>query len=296
MNDGTFYNGLQDKTSRSYPMFQRAFLKWPGGKYRVLDRILSRLPAKKQLIEPFVGSAVVFMNADFEHYILNDVNPDLMNVYEQLKIQGSALIQEMKSYFQPKHNRPLSYYKFRRQFNECQDKTQRAALFLYLNRHGFNGLCRYNQSGVYNVPFGQYPKVYFPEQELQRCHEKLSRATLLCTGFEQAMDQACNHSVIYADPPYIPLSSTAQFTAYASTPFGEREHRLLAQKAHQLAQKGVTVLLSNHDTALSRTLYRGAQLDSFEVARHISARVKGRQPVQELLALFNEDHHENQKT
>lgn len=270
-------------------MFQRAFLKWPGGKFRILDRILSRLPAKKQLIEPFVGSAVVFMNADYEHYILNDVNADLINIYQQLKDQRQAFITYARSYFTPKHNHSKQYYSMRRKFNETRDPTLRAALFLYLNRHGFNGLCRYNLSGGYNVPFGQYGKVYFPEKELLICQQKLSRATLLCSGFEQAMDAACDQSVVYGDPPYVPLSQTAQFTAYASSPFGEQEQRLLADKARLLAKRGVSVLLSNHDTSFTRAVYEGALIESFKVQRNISAKAQGRQTVQELLALFNED-------
>jgi DNA adenine methylase len=293
-----YYYGLNDTIyahiTQAQPMFQRAFLKWPGGKYRILDKILSRLPAKKQLIEPFVGSAVVFMNADYEHYLLNDVNPDLINVYQQLKDQGQSFINYAQSFFTQKHNQSKLYYSFRRKFNESTDKTQRAALFIYLNRHGFNGLCRYNGTGGYNVPFGQYTRVYFPERELQLCQQKLGRATLSCAGFESAMDVACQDSVIYADPPYVPLSQTSQFTAYASSPFGEVEQRTLAEKAKQLAKRGVSVLLSNHDTAFTRLVYEGAVIDSFKVQRNISAKAQGRQTVQELLALFGEGSHENQ--
>lgn len=270
-------------------MFQRAFLKWPGGKFRVLDKILSRLPSKKQLIEPFLGSAVVFMNTEYEHYLLSDVNPDLMNVYQQLKHEQQSFIDYARTFFTAKNNQPKHYYSFRRKFNESADPAFRAAIFLYLNRHGFNGLCRYNLSGGYNVPFGQYPAVYFPEAELKRCQVKLARATLRCGGFEESMNAACEHSVVYGDPPYVPLSSTAQFTAYAQSPFGEVEQRLLADKARMLAKRGVSVLLSNHDTPFTRAIYEGALIDSFQVQRHIAAKAQSRQPVRELLALFTKE-------
>lgn len=144
----------------------RAFLKWAGGKYSLIEQINQRLPGSKRLIEPFVGAGSVFLNSDFESYLLNDINPDLIEMYKIIKRKPLQFINDARHYFQPKYNNEAIYYQMRTEFNATSDVYQRALLFLYMNRHGYNGLCRYNQKGGFNVPFGRYKKPYFPEKEL----------------------------------------------------------------------------------------------------------------------------------
>lgn len=268
-------------------MHQRPILKWPGGKFRLLDKILALLPKRQELIEPFVGSGVVFLNTNFEAYQLSDCNQDLISLYQQVKTEKKSFIEYAASFFTPKNNTPKRYYKLRDQFNHSAQPEERAALFLYLNRHGFNGLCRYNQKGGYNVPFGFYKSPYFPEAELLNFSDKAQRAIFRCEDFTDSLTQARPGSVIYADPPYVPLSDTSSFTQYASGGFNLEQQQVLASWAQKLSREGVAVLLSNHDTPFTRRVYAGAQLTSVEVLRSISATTKGRKHVKELLALYN---------
>ncbi|WP_217532736.1 Dam family site-specific DNA-(adenine-N6)-methyltransferase [Vibrio metschnikovii] len=266
---------------------QRAFLKWAGGKFGLVEEIQRHLPPASQLVEPFVGAGSIFLNSDFEHYLLADINPDLINLYNLLKHQPQEYIREAKRWFTPENNRKEAYLDVRKQFNDCDDVMYRSLAFLYMNRFGFNGLCRYNKKGGFNVPFGSYKKPYFPEAELEFFAQKAQRATFICASYQQTFHQAMASSAIYCDPPYAPLSSTANFTAYAGNGFSLDDQAALADLAEKTAQeRGIPVLISNHDTILTRRLYHGAQLNVVKVKRTISRNGAGRNKVDELLALF----------
>ena len=275
-------------------MHQRPFLKWPGGKFRLLDRIMAHIKTPvKHWHEPFLGSGAVFLNVEAEQYTLADANPDLINLYQTLQREGNKFVRYVKTFFTPKTNTSEAYYELRRTFNESKCPRERSALFIYMNRHGFNGLCRYNQKGIFNVPFGSYRAPYFPESEMMAFHEKAQRATFLCQDFKGFLVGANNIRpseegvhMIYCDPPYVPLSGTAAFTQYAKGGFGVKDHQDLALLAKLSAAKGTPVLLSNHDTPLVREFYAGALIETFPVMRTIAASHLGRKDVQELLALF----------
>ncbi|MCC2617385.1 Dam family site-specific DNA-(adenine-N6)-methyltransferase [Aestuariibacter halophilus] len=266
----------------------RAFLKWAGGKYGLIEDIQRHLPEGDVLIEPFVGAGSVFLNTDYPHYVLNDINPDLIALYGILKTQADAYIADAKTLFTAANNDPDVYYSLRQEFNDSQDPYQRSLLFLYLNRHGYNGLCRYNLSGKFNVPFGRYKAPYFPQQELYRFAEKAQRATFTCEPYANTFKKAQRDHVMYCDPPYAPISKTAYFTQYAGNGFSLDDQANLADLAHKaMREKGVCVLISNHDTVDTRAYYRHAQLTTLQVKRTISQKGKGRKKVGELLALYS---------
>lgn len=265
----------------------RSFLKWPGGKYRLLDRILCLLPNGTQLIEPFVGGGSVFLNTDFKKYLLNDINPDLIALYQTVQKEGRSFIEICKHYFSKKNNTEKNYYRLRATFNASPDPVERSALFLYLNRHGYNGLCRYNASkGEFNVPFGSYIKPYFPEEELYFFYQKSRKARFVCENFSQTLNRARLGSVVYADPPYVPLNETACFTAYHSHRFDLDLQKKLALQAASLAARRIPVLVSNHSTVFTKDLYQGAAIEEFLVPRFISCNPGARKAVLELLALY----------
>ncbi|MGY3969354.1 Dam family site-specific DNA-(adenine-N6)-methyltransferase [Aeromonas enteropelogenes] len=265
----------------------RAFLKWAGGKYSLVEEIAERLPAGRVLLEPFVGAGSVFLNTDYDAYVLNDINPDLISLYNHLKLTPDNFIDEARKLFVTEHNHKAAYYRLRTQFNHTEDTFERALLFLFLNRHGFNGLCRYNKKGGFNVPFGSYKKPYFPEKELWAFAEKAQKATFICESYADAIKRAEEDWVIYCDPPYVPLSTTASFTSYAACGFTLDDQVVLSQLARQTAaEKGVPVLISNHDMKLTRDLYRGARFDEILVKRTISRNGGTRNKVAELLALY----------
>lgn len=265
----------------------RAFLKWAGGKYGLVDNINQRLPEGRELVEPFMGAGSVFLNSNFESYLLADINADLIHLYQLLKSQPDIFIREAAALFTGCHNDEATYYELRVAFNQEQDRFRRALLFLYLNRHGYNGLCRYNKSGGFNVPFGAYKKPYFPERELWFFAEKSQKATFVCQGYAEVFAQAQSDQVFYCDPPYAPLSDTASFTTYAANGFTLDDQAILAGLARDTAAQGIPVLVSNHDIPLTRELYRGAELEVVSVKRTISRHGHNRKKVDELLALFD---------
>ncbi len=266
---------------------QRAFLKWAGGKYGLVEDIQRHLPEARKLVEPFVGAGSVFLNTDYEQYLLADINPDLINLYNLLKSNPQEYISEAKRWFCAENNRKEAYLDIRQQFNSTDDVMYRSLAFLYMNRFGFNGLCRYNKKGGFNVPFGSYKKPYFPEAELEFFAEKAKKANFVCEGYQDTFKRARKGSVVYCDPPYAPLSNTANFTSYAGNGFSLDDQAALADVAERAAtERGIPVLISNHDTTLTRRLYHGAQLNVVKVKRTISRNGAGRNKVDELLALF----------
>jgi len=268
---------------------QRAFLKWAGGKYSLSDVINKMLPKGERLIEPFVGAGSIFLNSDYDNYLLNDINQDLINLYQILQQKPDQFIEDARQFFTPENNDAEVYYQFRKEFNESEDKYFRSLMFLYMNRHGYNGLCRYNKSGGFNVPFGKYKKPYFPEQELNFFAEKSQKATFVCESYRHTFTRVKSGDVVYCDPPYVPLSKTASFTSYAGNGFGLDEQADLANAAEEVTTdvENTSVLISNHDTIWTRKIYEHAnKIKKIKVSRTISQKGSNRKKVGELLALY----------
>ncbi|WP_045854919.1 DNA adenine methylase [Raoultella terrigena] len=259
-------------------------LKWAGGKTRVLPELLKHLPKADCLIEPFVGSGAVFMNTEYRRYVLCDSNRALINFFLALREDPERLILIAKNVFRNGNNED-SYYEERKLFNhlswddECADDyvVRWAASFLYLNRHCFNGLYRTNRDGGFNVPFGSYKEPYFPEAEMRLFAEKArdTHTLFLCHDFRSSIPHTAKNrpdSVIYCDPPYIPASKTANFTAYGK-PFTPDNHRQLVSTlldAHR--QYGTRSVISNSDTPETREIYSAFNLHSLSVRRSVSAK------------------------
>lgn len=218
--------------------------------------------------------------------MLAEANQDLIILFNLVKNEQTAFIDYCRQFFSSQNNHSIRYYELREQFNHCQNPYKRAALFLYLNRHGFNGLCRYNQKGVYNVPFGRYNNPYFPQTELNFFYEKSQNATFIHQDFQETFKLARTGDLIYCDPPYSPLIQHSNFSAYTQKKFGDQDHILLAKLAKDAANRGITVILSNHDTEFTRHHYEGATIKSFDVKRTISCQGHRRTAVKELLAIF----------
>ena len=168
----------------------KPFLKWAGGKAKLAPFIQAHLPAhaRSRLIEPFAGSAALSLALEYDAYLLNDSNADLINLYQVLKHQQQAFIDYARSFFTAQNNQDTQFYALHQQFNASQNAEERAALFVYLNRHAFNGLCRYNSKGGFNVPFGKYQSPYFPEREMQAFIQKSNRITLMYGYFQAALN------------------------------------------------------------------------------------------------------------
>lgn len=267
----------------------RPFLKWAGGKFRLTDEINKLLPKNKPiLIEPFVGAGSVFLNSNFKQYILADLNPDLIHLFNAVKTDVDHFVAESAKLFQhPDANSAEFYYRQRDEFNRTSDSFLRSILFLYLNRFGYNGLCRYNSKGLFNVPFGAYVKPYFPEAEIRYFSHKAQHASFHCATFQSSFEFASHDSVVYCDPPYAPLQQLSNFTHYAGNGFSLAQQQELADLAKQCAEQHRTsVVISNHDTPFTREIYQGARFKKLIVQRHISQNGENRSKVNELIAVF----------
>ncbi len=268
--------------------FARPFLKWAGGKYRLVERILAELPAGARLVEPFAGSAALFLNAPFGRALVCDRNRDLIDLFRCIQEEGEDFIAYCREFFRPETNTAEAFQDLRARFNAGTDAREKSALLLYLNRHGFNGLVRYNSRGLFNVPFGRYARPYFPEVELRAFRRKTQQTdvTFASEDFRAIFARLRPGDVVYCDPPYVPLSATARFTAYTGDTFGPEDQNALAALAREASGRGIAVIISNHDTEHTRALYRPARLERFLIPRCISCNGAGRTPAPELLAVY----------
>ncbi|KQN57982.1 Dam family site-specific DNA-(adenine-N6)-methyltransferase [Erwinia sp. Leaf53] len=241
-------------------------LKWVGSKSRIMPDLVKHLPAGRRLVEPFAGSCSVMMNTDYEEYLIADINPDLINMYQQIQSDSEKFITLADAVF--KENRSeVAYYRIREEFNERTWPTRltRAVYFLYLNRNGYRGLCRYNQKGDFNVPYGNYRKPYFPLEEIKAFAIKSQRALIFCADYKQTLSAVMPGDVVYCDPPY-----DGTFTEYSAGGFNAGDQAFLAGVLTQFSKDMVPVVVSNSDTQLVRELYA-----SFEVVQVTAPRSIG---------------------
>jgi len=264
----------------------KTFMKWAGNKSSIVDLIQPYLIGKN-LIEPFAGSCAVSLNTSFNHYVCNDINADLIHMYIMIQKDANSFMNMAKTYFVD-GNVQEKFYELRDEYNNSTDKDVRSCLFLYLNRHCFNGLCRYNKSGKFNVPFGRYASPYFPEKEIINFAAYTPNFDFTNESFQESFKKANKDSVIYCDPPYLPLTDTADFSKYAVDDFTVDHHKELSDLARQTADSlGCTVIISNHDTEEIRKFYNEAnEIVSFMVKRTISSKTSERKKAPELLAIY----------
>lgn len=264
------------------------FLKWAGRKTSIMEPIKKLLPPDaERLIEPFVGSGAVFLNTSYPACLLADSNADVMNLYWIMQSDAPGFVRRCRQLFVPENNQEDRFYALRDEFNAATDLERRAELFVYLNRHCYNGLCRYNKSGHFNTPFGRYRSPKFPSREMTGFAAKLAGAQLATQDFRLTLAEAGDGDVVYCDPPYVPLSATASFTSYATGGFGAKDQRELVCCCLAATRRGATVLISNHDTPETRQLYKDAKIIvPLSVQRRISCHGAERHKARELLALF----------
>lgn len=270
-------------------------MKYPGSKQLMMAKLKRHLQNGDVLVECCTGSASVALNTDFKHYVLNDANLDLITLYKLVQSNPEAVIRETKSLFRPETNNADYYYSIRNSFNLMTDPEERAVILLYLSRHGYNGLLRYNSSNGFNVPFGNYKTPYHPEPEILYFAQKLEKAEFHCMDFVAFINMITkryeNSGLTlsgYIDPPYLKHDNqTTVFTEYTAKGFSYERHveldAILTQNRHHFGQ----VLVSNHDGKLLKETYKGAKrIVRFKVPRTISAKTKERKPAPEVLLYY----------
>ncbi|EKS9277076.1 Dam family site-specific DNA-(adenine-N6)-methyltransferase [Salmonella enterica] len=275
---------VEEPTPRTW---RRPFLKWAGGKYSLLPELDRLIPAGKRLIEPFVGGGSVFLNSDkHERFLLTDINADLINLYQMLSVVPDSVIAEAMKAF--RHlNDVENYTVIREAFNAQKlNATERAAAFLYLNRHCFNGLMRYNLDGFFNVGLGKYKAPYFPEEEIRAFRLKSHACVFMTAGFERTLRLAGDGDVVYCDPPYEPMPGTAGFTSYASGGFSWDSQVALAESCVAAHQRGAKVFISNSTAPRVIELYEqhGFTLHRVNARRSISSKGSTRETANDIVA------------
>lgn len=269
--------------------YPRSFLKWAGGKHSVLDEILAVMPAGKRLIEPFVGSGTVFINAGFKRNLLGDINPDLINLFNQLQGNPDAVIntahQLEKGCFTNE-----AYVAMRNEFNGRQAHAVRhAALFLALMRTCFNGLCRYNLKGLFNVGWNKKAeKNYFPLDELQHFAGLQKEMTFVCAGFEDVIGQAGEGDVIFCDPPYEPMPDENGFTAYSGNAFTFEHQTRLVECLVAARKRGAKVVITNSSAPSVVDLYtrNGFRIMPLAARRSVSCKGDTRKTADDIIAVL----------
>lgn len=256
-------------------------LKWAGNKTAVMPELMRHLPAGSRLVEPFAGSCAVMMATDYPHYLVADINTDLINLYQEAAQHTEELIACALVFFSEDNNAE-SYYQNRLRFNTDTTLTalERAALFLYLNRHCYRGLCRYNLSGQFNVPFGNYKKPYFPHDEILTFAEKARRATFICASYDETLAMLQAGDVVYCDPPY-----DGTFTAYHTAGFNEDDQYRLASILEHRSSDGHPVVVSNSNTSLTRSLYRNFVMHGITAKRSMGVDAGESKSAEEIIAV-----------
>ncbi len=261
------------------------FLKWAGGKRSLLPRLLPLI--SKQIdtyFEPFVGGGALFFELArpqrFRKAKLGDRNEELVQCYAAIKRDYGRVVHALQKHRYDKD----AFYEVRAQDPARLGDADRAARTIYLNQCGFNGLYRVNRSGRFNVPFGDYRNPSFVRPDLLKAvAAALQAAELIVGDFEQVVAGATPADFIYFDPPYVPISPTSNFTAYARSGFDADDQERLARLLRRLGQSRVPALLSNSDCPATRKLYRGLRPRAVQARRTINSNATKRGPVSELM-------------
>ena len=260
-------------------------VKWAGGKSKLLAELISRQPtAYRRYFEPFAGGAALLFRLGPQDAVVSDLNPALINMYRCVAWNVEAVIRRLQNH-RRKHDEDY-YYAMRDRWNQdgFRGDVDRAAAFIYLNKTCYNGLWRVNSKGEFNVPVGRYesPQI-FQAAQLRASALALQKCDIRCSHYAEVLEQAEAGDFVYLDPPYHPVTATANFTSYTVGNFGESEQRDLARVARRLKRRKCHVMLSNSDTTFVRTLYKGFRIERVSCARAINSKAKRRGPVGELI-------------
>ncbi|ECI4179063.1 Dam family site-specific DNA-(adenine-N6)-methyltransferase [Salmonella enterica subsp. diarizonae] len=266
----------------------RPFLKWAGGKFGVIDDLLAHMPHGHRLIEPFAGGGSIFLNAGFDEAIVSDACQDLILTYQVMQREPLALIDKANVMFREGNN-PEYFDDIKVRFNR-RDMTQmeRAAAFIYLNRHCYNGLMRYNRQGEFNVGFGKYRQPYFPLAELEAFSAVASRCTFAVADCNDTVALAGEGDVIFCDPPYEPMPGKSGFTNYSGQSFRFDDQVRLAQSLKAAHQRGASVVITNSGAPAIRELYTSMGFDvrPLRARRSISCTGETRETVTDIIGVL----------
>lgn len=263
-------------------------LKWVGGKRQLMSEIEKVLPKTyTTYYEPFIGGGAVLFELQPNKAVINDVNVELINLYNVIKDDVELLIEDLRKH----ENTPEYFYGIREQDRDRNEyeklsKIEKASRIVYLNKTCFNGLFRVNKAGEFNSPFGKYKNPNIVDEVTLRAVSKYfnkSDIKILNCDFEQSLRNIRKGSFVYLDPPYDPVSSSANFTGYDKGGFNRDEQIRLKKLCDKLDKKGVKFLLSNSATDFIKELYKDYTIKIVKAKRAINSNGNSRGEVDEVL-------------
>ena len=267
----------------------RPLLKWVGGKGQLVPHLLEHSPDNfGRYHEPFMGGAALFFALKREGKLgrkksfLSDANAELVVTFNAVRESPHDVIEVLGCHRYEKDY----YYKVRKLDPSKMAPAELAARMIFLNKTGFNGLYRVNRSGGFNVPFGRYSNPQICDKDnILAVSSAFRNARIVHSPFEKVAESAVSGDFVYFDPPYVPVSDTANFVSYAKDGFGVDDQKRLVQVFRDLANRGVFVMLSNSDTAWVREQYREFRQIEVKANRMVNSNRDRRGPVGELIVL-----------
>ncbi|MRR34058.1 DNA adenine methylase [bacterium] len=270
----------------------KPFVKWAGGKRQLVEELLRSRPGEyNRFIEPFIGGGALFFALKPENAYISDINEELINIYKVVRDDVDALIVELKKHEKKyKGGDPQEYfYAIRNVDRETRyarwSRVKKAARLIFLNKTCFNGLFRMNSRREFNTPFGFYVNpAIVDENNLLACSSALASTEIAAAGFDHVLKIAKKGDFVYFDPPYVPLTATANFTAYTGEGFDLEMQTRLRDVCIELDGKGVKWMLSNSDTEFVHGLYQERfHIRTVEASRAINCKADKRGKVSEVI-------------
>lgn len=254
------------------------FVKWAGGKRQLLERIVERMPQRYvNYFEPFIGGGAVLFGLQPENALINDINESLINTYKVIANSPKQFIECVKEIDSKiGEDGKTYYYSLREHYNDKLMKDEfdieLAALFVFINKHCFNGLYRVNGKGLFNVPYNNSKRESIDEESIMAVSDYLKNVTIMSGDFEVACQGAEKGDFVFLDSPYAPLNPTS-FESYTKEGFDIESHKRLAKVFDKLTDRGCYCMLTNHNTDFINSLYgnRGYKIDIVSVKRMINS-------------------------
>lgn len=263
-------------------------VKWVGGKRQLLDEITPLLPRRiPTYCEPFLGGGAVLFAVQPSKAVVNDLNGDLITVYETIRDDVDVLIESLK-----KHENTQEYFYAIRDIDRDKEgyrllpKVEKASRLIYLNKTCFNGLFRVNSSGEFNAPFGHYKNPNIVNEPVLRAVSKYFRSAdiaFFSEDFAVTLQKVGKGGFVYLDPPYDPISDTSSFTGYNKGGFDRNEQIRLKECCDELTRRGVKFMLSNSATEFIKELYKDYEITIVKAKRAINADATKRGAIEEVL-------------
>ena len=244
-------------------------LKWAGGKRQLIPELKKYIPIKfNKYVEPFMGGGALYFYLKHENSIINDNNPEIINLYKEISKRPNLIIEELKKYI----NNEKFFYALRA--SSPDTNLRKAARTIFLNRTCFNGLYRVNKKGEFNVPYGKSKNVNFIDaKNLLLASKILKKTKIYNQDYKLIFKKFCKKKdFVFLDPPYLPISKYSDFKRYTKEQFYLKDHIELSENFKQLDKKGCYLILTNSNNEIIKKLYRGFKIKIIKTKRNINSK------------------------